>query len=229
MALSPQAAHGGYPAQHRQPESQRLARPSLGAAEDVATGKRVGQGAGLDRERRADVAGGQHPDQPVVEPELAERGGRRLRKLSRGSQGQVQLGPGLDVRHGPGWRAARGVLLRSRFPAVMSGRAAAPCGVRHLVLAPSLGLRPRHVRDVDDDGAANGRAGKRTTRTGDRAGHKPAGWRRICAASDERYQQPQCSRASRLGSREADAALPACQLMPARTAELAALGVILPA
>jgi hypothetical protein len=45
---------------HRNGECDGLARPGPTSAEHVATGKAVGQGTGLDRERFGDPAGGQY-------------------------------------------------------------------------------------------------------------------------------------------------------------------------
>ena len=42
----------GEPGEHRQAEGEGLARAGAAAAEDVAAGEGVGDGRGLDRERR---------------------------------------------------------------------------------------------------------------------------------------------------------------------------------
>ena len=91
----------GDPAEHRQPERQRLAGPRLGPAEHVLAAEGIRQGTGLDREWLADVAGGKRSDQPRLQPKLGEGHDRRLRKLGGSGERSVQLGPGV-LRRWPG-------------------------------------------------------------------------------------------------------------------------------
>ena len=63
--------------EQRQAEGERLARAGGAAAEDVAAGERVGDGAGLDGERRVQLAARQRGDEPLRQAERGE--GRRGR------------------------------------------------------------------------------------------------------------------------------------------------------
>ncbi len=85
---------GGQPHDHRQPEGQGLAGTRTGASEDVATGQRVRNGLGLDRERRRDAAGAEvvHERSGKAQSSEAavERDGWELRRRC----GSDRFGPG---------------------------------------------------------------------------------------------------------------------------------------
>ena len=85
-------AVGRQPGQHRQPETERLAGPGLGAAEDVAAGESIRQRARLDRERLVDAAAGQDGHQRLRQSELAEAARSGLGKQERLIEGTLEGG-----------------------------------------------------------------------------------------------------------------------------------------
>ena len=98
--------------QHREPERERLARAGLAAAEEVATGERVGQRRGLDGERLGEAVGGERPQERLGQAERGERG------HARRGRGPQDLGCGLRLGGAglglPGWEPAG---RRRRFDA----------------------------------------------------------------------------------------------------------------
>jgi hypothetical protein len=118
---APQPLAADQAGQHRQAEGQRLARAGGAAAEHVAAGQRVGDGAGLDGEGGGHAAAGQRGDQPVRQ---AERGEGRLDVRGRSGrvggcvEGELEVGA-----HRRGRRAGGGAATRRA--AATGGRGAA--------------------------------------------------------------------------------------------------------
>ncbi len=86
----------GQAAEQRQTEGEGLAGAGTAAAEDVASGQRVGDRRGLDGERGGDTVRGQLADDLLVEAEVTE-GDLRGRVLGGGVGGGVDVGVGVGV------------------------------------------------------------------------------------------------------------------------------------
>ena len=107
----------GEAGEHGQAERERLTRPGLRAAEDVAAGQRVGHGRGLDREWRRNSTSGQRGHQGCGNAEVGERGGGRDRRVERGGKRAVQVGLlALARYYGASW--PRGRLAAGRSTAL---------------------------------------------------------------------------------------------------------------
>ncbi len=124
-------APAGEAGEQRQAEGEGLARAGLAAAEHVAAGEGVGDGGGLDRERRGDAAAVERGDTRLGQAELGEGGHPRAfpqRASLTDPSGDDRLlatracGPGAALATRAATRLAAAMKERSERPSDIDGK-----------------------------------------------------------------------------------------------------------